>query len=85
MSTSNSSTKNTSQLSNAIPFQTTRIAINECGGVDYRWTSDAIQLIRDECERELIRVFQNAQTFADHNKRKGISVQDFLLAREVTK
>jgi len=62
-----------------------RTAVDECGGIDFRWTSDAIRLIRSECERELITTFENAQTFADHNQRLGINVRDFHLARTYSK
>ena len=61
-----------------------RIAINTCGGANYRWTSDAIRLIRDVCERELIQTFQEAQVLADHNHRVGIKVEDLVLARKLT-
>ena len=56
--------------------------IKRSGGDDYRWSSDAIQLIRDTSEGHVVDIFSRALTFAEHGKRKGVDLRDMQLARQ---
>ena len=56
--------------------------IKRSGGDDFRWSSDAIQLIRDSSEGHVIDTFSRAMTFADHGKRKGVALRDMQLAQQ---
>ena len=57
------------------------ISSNEAAGDDYRWSSDAIQLIRDASEGHVADTFSRAMAFAEHGKRKGVDLPDMRLAR----
>ena len=81
MSGINSSTTSTSQFSNAIPLQTMYNLIKRCGGEHYRWSADAIQLVRDASETHVTETFERAHVFAKHGQRKGVNTRDMALAR----
>jgi histone H3/H4 len=81
MSGINSSTTSTSQFSNAIPLQTMYNLIKRTGGDSYRWSADAIQLVRDAAETHVTDTFARAQVFAKHGQRKGVNTRDMALAR----
>ena len=55
--------------------------IKRNGGDEYRWSSDAIQLIRDATEGHVADIFSRSMTFAEHGKRKGVDLRDMKLAR----
>ena len=84
MAATNSSTASTSKFSNAIPLQTMHNLIKRVGGEDYRWSAEAIQLIRSVSEEHVADTFTRARAFAEHGKRKGVDLTDMRLARQYT-